>query len=156
MFDNEIVLINRSLENFFYDRIRYKFILILKNDKTYAILYTQNNKYVKIYSKNLFISVVNKIKNITQLPDASRTAKSPADYDNIYYGDELIVNTSIPERIFWFNMSNNLNINSFKFYKPKVTQLQDDRYDYYTSLLYNIMEILFKNEVDDTFKKYTF
>lgn len=141
-----ISLLNKDMDLFFPQKNKYKFIIVLdeENNKTIAILETQNKKFIKYYSKNLFFNIYARISGILKLPYDTLT--------NAYDGDEIYIRIEKNKHnIIW----RNLNDKNYVQYPPKFKPNPNDqlKYDYNASILFNVMKILFENEMTGIFEK---
>jgi hypothetical protein len=95
-----IVYINNTMNDLAPSIPKFKMVIYTDKfiDKTYVILYTYNNKYVKEFEFNYFEKMFQKISNVLTLPFDPST--------DLYYGDDLFIelNYENGKKIKWLNV----------------------------------------------------
>lgn len=142
MYDKGIIIfINKDQRTFFPLHNKFKLTLIYDDDKTSVKLETQNKKYTKSYSSDLFTTITNKMLDMFLLKYDK--------YVDAYYGDEIYINLVNKNNVsshYWRNMAQPMGIVS---QPPSFKPTNDDQlaYDYYMSLMYNLTKTLFSEEL---------
>lgn len=143
----KIIYINYVLRDLSPSIPKFKLIIYTDKsmDKSYAILYTQNNKYVKDLPFNFFETVLSQIKSVFNLPIDRNT--------DLYYGDELFIelHDSNGKKYKWYNIKHD----DCDPYNPKyeLTGKMQKIYEQSTTRLFTVMMDLFGDKIPEIFHK---
>lgn len=145
----KITYVNNTLNTLAPSIPKFKLVLYTDKhmDKTFVIMYTQNNKYVNTKPFTYFMEIMDKISGLLKLP-FDKTS-------DIYYGDEILIELQNDngDKMEWQNVKPSHCYMNPSLIKNSV--ISQKIYDTATQKMFTIMLDNFRNRIPETFyKKY--